>query len=700
MKLQQLRDWGLFQTEWIARSIRVGLVGSAGLSLGMGNELYEFGNPGPEEQYYIELINRARSDPKAEGARLAATTDPMILSAYQQFGVNLTMMQAEFNALAAAGPLAPNAALTAAARLHSQWMLATGTQDHNQSNPFNTPGQRISAAGYPWNTYGENLYAYSHSTWFGHAGFQVDWGSGGTGGMQDGRGHRMNIHESAFREIGVGVVAGSNGGIGPQLVTQDFGARALMPALGTGVVYYDLNQNHFYDAGEGVAGLTVNLSGASHYCTTAAGGGWVVPVTAGSAQRTVTFSGLGVNASATLEFPPDGNAKADLKMTYQAPVVRSPAGAVAGSSHEFTFDPVAGATGYVWKRTFTTGAAPEPCESISGVTTSTSGVYQVRNTSVKHEGESSFHLQNSTGQSQWIELNGHYRAVAAASLTYQSRIRSAAMLERFHVEAKADGTDVWQQLSTRSYMSFTPEPAFSPQVVSLASLEGKSFRIRFRLEHVFSYSPYTGDAYGWFIDDIRFSGVSLFQGTETVELAGNSGTFIPQQGTYLMTVAPRISGREFPATTQTLVVAEPPVASPSFATWAAGRETELELPAGSLADPLGDFDADGRANLVEYAFGTSPASAGDPAASLPKALTTPSHLILEYRRDRSLGDIDVAAEAATGLGAWKTAGETGAPAGFVDEWVSNQGEVETRRAMLPLTAGSHFLRIRVSRNAP
>src|SRR5688500_13230880 len=53
--------------------------------------LYSIGNPTNEEQYYLELINRARANPPAEGIRLAFTTDQNVLSAYGSFGVNLVL---------------------------------------------------------------------------------------------------------------------------------------------------------------------------------------------------------------------------------------------------------------------------------------------------------------------------------------------------------------------------------------------------------------------------------------------------------------------------------------------------------------------------------------------------------------------------------------------------------------------------------
>src|SRR6476620_15457 len=41
---------------------------------------YSIGDPTPEEQLYVEFINRARANPPAEGLRLAQTTDPDILA--------------------------------------------------------------------------------------------------------------------------------------------------------------------------------------------------------------------------------------------------------------------------------------------------------------------------------------------------------------------------------------------------------------------------------------------------------------------------------------------------------------------------------------------------------------------------------------------------------------------------------------------
>ena len=527
-----------------------------------GQTLYNFGNPTADEQVYIELVNRARANPAAEGARLAATTDPDVLGAYSHFNVDLTMMQTEFSALSALPPLAPNANLTTAARGHSAWMLANDTQSHNETNPSNTSSSRMLAAGYDYYTVGESIYASARNAWHGHAGFQVDWGAGGAGGMQLGRGHRANTHSASFREIGVGVTFGSDENVGPQQVTQDFGARSPSPSFGTGVAYYDLNANNFYDAGEGISGLTVNVAGTSNYCITAAGGGWTVPIPTSSATRAVSFTGLGMNQAVNLVVPASQNAKADLKLNYSPPTITSSATAYTGVAHSLAFTAVAGATGYQWKRWDINDAADENCETTANITSSTSGSYGVLNTNVQQQGTASFHLENSTGTSQSIELGSLYFGHASPSISFESRIRTSSASEHFKVQVKEEGSTVWQDVYDQT--GGTPENTFSLRNATLTGMSGKLFHVRFVLSFVSgSYWPYSADTYGWFIDAISFTNVSTLTNLSSQLLTGTSGSFTPSSDSYLMAVAPVISTLEFPASTQILtspeIVVEEPV---------------------------------------------------------------------------------------------------------------------------------------------
>ena len=660
-----------------------------------GITLYQFGNPTADEQAYIELINRARTNPAAEGARLATATAPDILAAYAQYGVNLTTLQNEFNVIPAAPPLAPNAALTNAARGHSQWMLNNAIQSHSETNPSNDTLQRIRAAGYDeWN-YGENVYAYVKNIGFGHAGFEVDWAAG-VDGMLVGRGHRENIHYSDFSEIGVGSITGTNGTIGPQLVTQDFGFPFNGQTFGTGVAFYDLNSNNFYDVGEGIAGLSVNVNGATYYCTTAVGGGWVVPIPDTAATRTVTFSGLGISQNKSLAVPASANAKVDLKLAYTPPTITSAATAASGKVHTFAFTAVGGATGYKWNRWDTAIAQPENCNAQTNVTLTTNGSYQVVNTSVKQEGAACFHLASpgSIGN-QIVELNALFHGQASASLTFQSRLRTSTVSEHHKVQVKQEGSTIWQEVYNQD--GGTAEASFTLKTISLPTMVGKKFRIRFVLNFPggSTYSN-TGDAYGWFIDAISFFNLSTLSANVSQTLTGTSSTFTPGVGSYLFSAAPIISGTEFPSTDQAFTAAAPAL---TFSTWAATFETTNSLTAGTISNnPNADYDKDGRVNLIEYAFGTSPLLGYEAAPRIPILQPSSSHFVIRYTRDTTLADITLSPVASSDLTNWKSPGQSGAAVGFTDSVISTAATLETHEAIIPRTSGAKwFMRLMVTK---
>ncbi|WP_381792217.1 CAP domain-containing protein [Streptomyces niveus] len=109
---------------------------------------------------------------------------------------------------AGCGPVSTSTQLDTAALRHSQDMAAKGYFDHN-SPDGKDPGDRITAAGYQWTTYGENIARGQQTA------AQV------MEGWMKSPGHRANILNCAFKEIGVGVHDGTGG----PWWTQAFGAR-------------------------------------------------------------------------------------------------------------------------------------------------------------------------------------------------------------------------------------------------------------------------------------------------------------------------------------------------------------------------------------------------------------------------------------------------------------------------------------------
>ncbi|MEU2353084.1 sigma-70 family RNA polymerase sigma factor [Streptomyces misionensis] len=111
-------------------------------------------------------------------------------------------------AKAGCSPLTEDPRLDRAAQAHSDDMAARHFFDH--VNPDGAdPGQRITAAGYRWSAYGENI-AMGQQT---PASVMNSW--------MNSSGHRANILNCSFKNIGVGV----HNGTGGPWWTQDFGTK-------------------------------------------------------------------------------------------------------------------------------------------------------------------------------------------------------------------------------------------------------------------------------------------------------------------------------------------------------------------------------------------------------------------------------------------------------------------------------------------
>ena len=110
------------------------------------------------------------------------------------------------------GPLSYDANLTSAARGHSQDMGLNDYFNHT-SQDGRSPGDRITAAGYSWNTYGENIAAGQSTP------------ATVVAGWMNSPGHRANILNPDFCDIGVGYayVASSTYG---HYWTQNFGRKS------------------------------------------------------------------------------------------------------------------------------------------------------------------------------------------------------------------------------------------------------------------------------------------------------------------------------------------------------------------------------------------------------------------------------------------------------------------------------------------
>ena len=199
--------------------------------------------PSVEEQYLLELLNEARLNPASNVTRYLTSGSPLyapqasIQDALNYFGVNGPSLAAQFELLAAVGPLAWNTSLGTAATKHSLAMVAADEQSHQLPGEA-ALGLRLTNEGYSYTAAAENVYAFAGDLLYAHAGFMVDWGYdaadyNGTqlrpdfasiaDGVQDDLGHRYNIMNASLREAGIGVVLEnvSTTEVGKIILTQD-----------------------------------------------------------------------------------------------------------------------------------------------------------------------------------------------------------------------------------------------------------------------------------------------------------------------------------------------------------------------------------------------------------------------------------------------------------------------------------------------
>jgi uncharacterized protein YkwD len=118
-------------------------------------------------------------------------------------------------------PFALNQLLINTAQKHSNWMLQTKTLNHFEGSTG--PGERISAEGYKWRAYGENI-AEGYPT--AQAVFN---------GWLNSSGHRANIVSPNFKDVGFGCSG--------KYWTTDFAASSGGPAISlpSGIKYQENN---------------------------------------------------------------------------------------------------------------------------------------------------------------------------------------------------------------------------------------------------------------------------------------------------------------------------------------------------------------------------------------------------------------------------------------------------------------------------
>ncbi|MFG2653477.1 sigma-70 family RNA polymerase sigma factor [Streptomyces sp. NPDC048436] len=146
--------------------------------------------------------------PAPEPTRTSAVPQAPQAPAGTSYSQEVTRLVNAERAKSGCGPVTLNSKLGKAAQGHSDDMAQRDFFDH--TNPDGEdPGDRVTAAGYKWTTYGENIAAGQRTP----ASVMDSW--------MNSSGHRANILNCSFKEIGIGYRQGSGG----PWWTQNFGAR-------------------------------------------------------------------------------------------------------------------------------------------------------------------------------------------------------------------------------------------------------------------------------------------------------------------------------------------------------------------------------------------------------------------------------------------------------------------------------------------
>lgn len=233
----------------------------------------------PQEQLFIELVNRARANPEAEVQRNSAVET-----------LNQDVADDRLISSDPKPPLAPHQALIDAMIGHVKDMLQRDFFGHD--NPDGEgPSDRARAAGYPTGA-GENI------AWSGNTGGvnRDDEVYRRHAGLFESVGHRINMMRENWREIGPGIRYGDY--TQENVTYQSIMAGTLFGNRGgdnfiTGVAISDFfNANNFYEMGEGLGNVritAVNMETSDVYTEyTGNSGGYSLQVPNGIYEVTAT----------------------------------------------------------------------------------------------------------------------------------------------------------------------------------------------------------------------------------------------------------------------------------------------------------------------------------------------------------------------------------------------------------------------------
>lgn len=223
------------------------------------------------EQWFVYLLNQARSDPAGYQAANA--------------------LPADFSGIQASQPLAINSQLGASARFRSYEMATNDYFAHQSPVTGKFPNVVARDFGYPlasaYPNDANSIESLAAGYFLPADALNVLLVDAGVPDLSH-RLHLLGVGRPDDREVGAGFFSSSASRYGSYWTVHTATTDASTPFL-TGVVYNDVNANGVYDPYEGVGGVTITAGGTK--TSTNAAGGWSIPVKSNQSYEVVA-SGL------------------------------------------------------------------------------------------------------------------------------------------------------------------------------------------------------------------------------------------------------------------------------------------------------------------------------------------------------------------------------------------------------------------------
>jgi hypothetical protein len=338
------------------------------------------------------------------------------------------------------------------------------------------------------------------------------------------------------------------------------------------------------------------------------------------------------------------------------------------SGAAYTFNSIAQADAYQLNvSTYDSSAWTEGAEDATStqVIATTSGDFTLRQTAVKRTGSKAFQLTfpTFTLPSQSFELDRDIVPTASSQLQFYDLFRFVTTASRLSAEITTDGglswTELWDRNGNGSGSSSGWDTSFQSRSVSLAAYAGLTVRVRFIFRHNNSAFLGATSSTGVFIDDIAVTAGGRLVSPTTTALgaaatgftlnATTAGSALAASTTYYLRVRPQVGTQWFGYGPSKIVTAQALTGFPLY--------VATQYPALSGV-PSADYDADGIADVVEYAFGLNP-TVTTSSSALPAAAIVSGELRFSYTQPGGVTGLAYGAQSSTDLVTWQDVSDTG-----------------------------------------